>query len=67
MLLHTCVLIHENVPRETIQLYHLNLNILTHSNNNSLFQSYVHMYNKNIIIKNTYIQLINKYITVKKK
>ena len=32
MLLQECVLIHKNVPPETIQLYHLNLNILTHSN-----------------------------------
>ena len=30
MLLQACVLIHKNVPRATIQLYHLNLNILTH-------------------------------------
>ena len=32
MLLQRCVLIHKNVPQETIQLYHLNFNILTHCN-----------------------------------
>ena len=32
MLLQGCVLIHKNVPPVTIQLYHLNLNILTHGN-----------------------------------
>ena len=36
------------------------------NNNNSLFQTLVYIHNKNIIIKNTYIQSINKYIAVKK-
>ena len=37
---------------------------INNNNNNSLFQTYVHMHNKNIIIKNTYIKSINEYITV---
>ena len=36
------------------------------NNNNSLFQTFVDIHNSNIIIKNTYIQSINKYITDKK-
>ena len=32
MLLQACVLIRKNVPRATIQLYHLKLNNLTHCN-----------------------------------
>ena len=51
MALQACILIHKNVPQETIQLYHLNLNIISvcvisqnlwnnEKNQNSCFESY---------------------------
>ena len=36
------------------------------NNNKPLFQTFVHIHNKNIIVKNTYIQSIDKCMTVNK-
>ena len=55
--------------QHNVYIFAVNLVLLPkgrNNNNNSLFRTVVHMHNKNIIIKNTYIQLLNKYITVKK-